>query len=65
MKLIKGQGLTKMLVQSNCDVLGVSFLVSPSDNLVRDEVNQIHQDFYASPWYKVILYVLQNLQAPP
>ena len=60
-KLIKGQGLAKMLVQSNCEVLGVNILDSLSNNPVQDEVNQIHQFFYASLSYKDILYFLQNL----
>jgi hypothetical protein len=41
-KLIKGQGLEKVMGQSNCEVLGVNLLDSLSDNPVRDEVNQIH-----------------------
>ena len=63
-KLIKRQGLAKVVAQSNCEVLGVNFLEFLSYNLVQDEVNQVHQDFYASPWYTNILYVLKNLQDP-
>ena len=28
-------------------------------------MNQVHPNFHPSPWYKDIIYVLQNFQAPP
>jgi len=31
-KLIKGQGLMKLMVQSNCDMLGINFIVDLSEN---------------------------------
>ena len=31
-KLIKGQGLEKLMVESNCDVLGINFIVDLSTN---------------------------------
>lgn len=64
-KMIKGQGLEKMMVESNCDVLGINFMLEYSDNKVQNKQNQVCLDFQASLWYKGIIYVLQNLQAPP
>jgi hypothetical protein len=31
-KLIKGQGLTKLMVQLNCDILGINFIIDLSNN---------------------------------
>jgi hypothetical protein len=31
-KMIKGQGLAKLMAQSNCDVLGINFIVDLSEN---------------------------------
>jgi hypothetical protein len=31
-KLIKGQELEKLMMQSNCDVLGINFIVDLSEN---------------------------------
>ena len=38
-KLVKGQDLEKMSAQSNCDVLGVNFLVALSDDPAQGEMN--------------------------
>lgn len=47
-----------MMYQSNCDVLGVNFLANLSDSTTQSEEGQVHPYFYASPWYKDILYVM-------
>lgn len=64
-KLIKGRGLAKLMAQSNCDALGMNFMFGILDDLARETTNQVHPYFLASPWYKDIIYVLHNLQAPP
>jgi hypothetical protein len=64
-KLIKGQGLTKLMVQSNCDVLGINFITDLSENPQEETTMQVAQKFIDSPWYMDIIYVLRNLQAPP
>jgi hypothetical protein len=64
-KLIKGQGLEKLMAQSNCDVLGINFIVDLSENPQEETVPQVSQKFIDSPWYADIIYVLRNLQAPP
>jgi hypothetical protein len=43
-KLVKGQGLAKMLVESNCKVLGVSFINTCSENQLADSSNKISHD---------------------
>jgi hypothetical protein len=66
-KLVKGQGLAKLLVESNCEALGVSFINTrlrsqqdelpspcPQDGLLLAE--------YA--WYRDILYFLKELKPP-
>jgi hypothetical protein len=64
-KLIKGQGLAKLMVQSDCDALGINFIVDLSENPQEETTAQVSQDFVDSPWYTDIIYVLRNLQAPP
>lgn len=64
-KLVKGQGLAKLMAQSNCEVLGVNFFALCSENVAQVEERQVHPDFIASSWYKDIIYVLKKLQAPP
>ena len=63
--LVKGQGLAKLMAQSNCEFLGVNFFDLCSENVAQVEERQMHSYFIASSWYKDIIYVLQNLQAPP
>ena len=65
MKLVKGQGLAKLMAHSNCEVLGMNFLALCSDNIAQVEEKQVHPDLIGSSWYKDIIYVLQKLQAPP
>jgi hypothetical protein len=64
-KMIKGQGLAKLMAQSNCDVLGINFIADLSTNSEEETVPQVSQKFLDSPWYADIIYVLRNLQAPP
>jgi hypothetical protein len=54
-----------MMVQSNCDVLGINFIVDLSENPQEETTTQVAQKFIDSPWYTDIIYVLRNLQAPP
>jgi hypothetical protein len=64
-KLIKGQGLAKLMTQSNYDVLGIKFIAYLSENSKEESTPQVSQKFLESPWYVDIIYVLKNLQAPP
>eukprot|EP00253_Pinus_taeda_P022655 PITA_22655 len=60
-KLIKGQGLAKLMVETNSQALDINEL----DNKQEMATPPISQAFSYSPWYTDIIYVLQNLQAPP
>ena len=64
-KLVKGQGLAKLMAQSNYEALGVKFFEPCIDFVAQAEEGKVHLDFLASSWYKDIVHVLQNLQAPP
>jgi hypothetical protein len=64
-KLIKGQGLAKMMEQTNCELLGINFVVDLSVDLEEEKVPRVSQKFLDSLWYADIIYVLRNLQAPP
>jgi hypothetical protein len=64
-KLIKGQGLANLMVQSNCDVLGINFIVDLLENPQQETTAQVSQNFIDSLWYTEIIYVLINMQAPP
>ena len=63
-KLIIVQGLiAKMMTNSHCESsLQLNFLACQSDR-VEAEV-QVKPDFFTSPWYADIIFVLQNLQPP-
>ena len=61
-KLINGQGLEKMLTDSNCESLLLNFLSSQSHQL--DTRVEIMVDFATYPWYSDIVHILQNLKAP-
>ena len=64
-KLIKGQGLTKIMAQYNYDALDINLLDDDLSSSTHSEQVKICLDFLASPWYKDIIYVLRHLQAPP
>jgi hypothetical protein len=61
-KLIKGQGLAKLLVESNCKALGINF--------VNEQAESSNKHFQGAlplascDWYKDILYFLQELKPP-
>lgn len=59
-KLIKGQGLAKLMTETRFQALDINEL----DNEQEMATPQIHQALLQSPWYADIIYVLLNLQAP-
>ena len=63
-KLIKGQGLAKLMAESNCHALDINFIaqVDDQEEMVTPEISESFSD---SPWYADILFVLLNLQSPP
>jgi hypothetical protein len=61
-KLIKGQGLAKLLAESNCKTLGISFI-----NEQAEPSNKHFQGtllLASCAWYKDILYFIQELKPP-
>ena len=57
-KLIKGQGLSKLMAQSNYDALDLNQLDFNVGNHTISEKTIFPSDFLASPWYKNIMFVL-------
>ena len=64
-KLIKGQGLAKLMAQSGVDDVDINFMDVSTISEQSHEEPEICDDYLASPWYKDVIYVLKNLQAPP
>ena len=66
-KLVKGQGLDKLLAESNCQALGLHVM---AEELAQEEDQAILEkekimDYYsASTWYADIVYFLLFLQCP-
>ena len=66
-KLVKGKGLAKLLAESNCEALGVSFINTRSRTQQAELPNQRSQDGLSLAdcvWYRDILYFLQELKTP-
>jgi hypothetical protein len=66
-KLVKGQGLAKLLVESNCKYLGVNFINTCSENQqveLSDKGSQDNPPLAECTWYKDIIYFLQELNPP-
>jgi hypothetical protein len=63
--IVKGKGLAKLLVDSNCIALGVDYICNNSGNLhPQNNSSQVNENILESEWYKYILYFLHNFQAP-
>lgn len=62
--LVKGQGIEKLMAQSNYHILGINFFAELSEEKNDDETDlKVSPEFLSSPWYKDIVYGLQHLQA--
>ena len=55
-KLIKGQKLAKLMVESNLHALDINFIVSQDSE--EEVVQPVSERFISSPWYTYIIYVL-------
>eukprot|EP00253_Pinus_taeda_P034561 PITA_34561 len=64
-KLIKGQGLAKLMAQTNLQILDINLIAAMSDEDEENPSIQVFEMFLSSPWYADILYVLQHLSSPP
>jgi hypothetical protein len=63
-KLIKGQGLAKLMAETNLQALDINFL-DMAEEQGEMATPHIKEVFLNSPWYADLIFVLQNLQAPP
>jgi hypothetical protein len=66
-KLVKGKGLARLLIESNCKALGVNFMNLNSENQQIDNsviISHISPNIAECTWYKDIIYFLQKLQLP-
>eukprot|EP00253_Pinus_taeda_P019170 PITA_19170 len=64
-KLIKGQGLAKLMAETNLQVLDINLIAAMSNEDEENPSVQVSEMFLSSPWYADILYVLQHLSSPP
>jgi len=63
-KLIKGQGLSKLMVESNFHALDINILVVVDEQEEQATPN-VKEVLLNSPWYADLIFVLHNLQDPP
>ena len=64
-KLIKGQGLTKLMAESNFHALDINLIAAMSKEDEESSLVKVSKMFLLSPWYSDIIYVLQHLSPPP
>ena len=64
--LVKGQGLAKLLTESNCQVLNLHIMAEQSKQIMIEEHSkeQIYKRYVESDWYKDVVYFLLYLQFP-
>jgi ribonuclease HI len=66
-KLIKGQGLAKLLAEANCQALGISF-INECSGIQQDRLPDVDHrrepPLARCPWYKDVIYFLQELRPP-
>jgi hypothetical protein len=63
-KLIKGQGLAKLMAESNFHALDINFLAAV-DEQGEQATPSMKEVFLNSPWYADLIFVFHNLQVPP
>ena len=64
-KLIKGQGLEKLMEDSNIHALDINFIARLFDEKTAETLPKIAEIFPLSTWYADIVYILQHLNPPP
>ena len=64
-KLVKGQGLEKLMVESILHALDINLIAAISDENEEISSIQVSEMFALSPWYSDIIYVLKNLSPSP
>jgi len=64
-KLIKGQGLAKLMAEYNLHALDINLIAAMSKEDEESSLVQVFEMFLISPWYSDIVYVLHHLSPPP
>jgi hypothetical protein len=71
-KLVKGQGLAKILTKENHELLDINFIGENSVNLQMElgengqhSNQQVAEQLSSCGWYSCIIHFLQNLEVPP
>eukprot|EP00253_Pinus_taeda_P024831 PITA_24831 len=64
-KLVKRQGLAKLVAESNLHALDINMITALSDENNEETPIQVSEMFALSPWYFDIIYVLKNLSPMP
>eukprot|EP00253_Pinus_taeda_P021200 PITA_21200 len=64
-KLVKGQGLAKLMAESNLHALDINLITVMSNENEEESSIQASEMFSLSPWYSDIIYVLKNLSPLP
>ena len=59
--IIKGQGLAKLMTQSNYDALEINMMEIDFASIIISNQIEVCPDFLAFVWYKDIIHVLQHL----
>jgi len=60
-KLVKGQGLVKLITESNLHALDINLIAAMSDENEEISSIQVSEMVSLSPWYSDIIYVLKNM----
>jgi hypothetical protein len=66
-KLVKGQGLARLLDESNCKALGINFINTFLENQqaeLSDTSSEVNPPLTECSWYRDIIFFLQKLQPP-
>ena len=63
-KLIKGQGLARLVTEINLDAFGINFVPELLDLRGEESMVKVEDCFKQCPWYADVVYILQNLQVP-
>lgn len=63
-KLVRGQGLAKLMTHPSIYFLEINFLDTNAGPDIQNNEKEVCLDYLASSWYTDYIYVLKNLQAP-
>ena len=74
-RMVKGEGLAKLMAEENCELMGINFTCVSSAKLqtvvaievVQDQndIQPVVENLSSCEWYSGIIHFLQNLEVPP